>query len=223
MKQLFLFGLIICTLSAGAQCPVGNVGSTIRTVDTAGALRGFYGNHRTLAVVYGKDSLRDGLGSNYMFDTASVAADDGYLHIVPGQYLGCPIPKGRWERVIQSPLVYPQGSLYKLPGGLRVFIGNLTTSSASNNVTVNLTTDNTPTGTSFFTSSTVISEAVANPSGFPVGSTAKFAGGSIPAGNKTATFTFEYSSLVTVALVGNLLQLGTMPSGTPIKYIVQGF
>lgn len=226
MKNTILFLFLIFSLNAGEQitCPLYSVGNTAKYPDTVGTLRTYYANQGCFSYTCGKTTKYDGLGGAYTFDTTSTLADDGYKVLQPGYGLPCALVKGRWIRVNQSVTQYPQGTLYVLPGGYKKFIGQFTTTSTGNTVTVNLTTDNTSTGTALFTNTLLKGDANVAASSLPTGYTAAQSGdAAFGTGNKTASFTFIYSNVVNVSLIGlNVASIGTMSAGAVVTFSIEG-
>lgn len=225
MKQLLigLFLLLSYTLKAQViSCPLPSAGNNAQYVDTLGALKTRIGNHRCFAYAYGIDSLRDGRGGVYMYDTALTNAHDGFLYIQPGFGSACPQAKGRWARANQSVLQYPQGKLFKIAGGYKVFIGSGTMSGSSNDVTLNLTTDNTAGGPNIFSGANLMAFANIDMTTIPLANNAQPAGVTYASNKKTVTFRFSYTAAATVLGISVLSLPGSIPAGTPYRYIVHG-
>lgn len=93
----------------------------------------------------GKTSIGDGLGGFYYWDdTATDAEDTTYLNIIPSNL----ISTGRWKRTFENVIVYPQGILVNI-GGIKKFYAS-GTSNVNGEIALNLTKENTSTGTNIF-------------------------------------------------------------------------
>jgi len=99
------------------------------------------------AIVYvaGGQDITDFRGAFYRYLASSTATEDNtYFGVVKPTS----VTTGRWMRVNQTTINYPQGTLFRI-GLLKIFVASSTTN-AQGESTLNLTTDNTTNGTSIF-------------------------------------------------------------------------
>lgn len=212
MKHL-LFTLLIGLSLAGKsqQCPPFFMGSTQLYVDSVGALKDYAANHKGFAYPFGKDSIRDGKGGVFMFDTASLAVHDGDNVVQPGYSSVCVRAKGRWLRVNVNRIPLPQGSLMQIAGEKR--LSGTATMDASGEATINLTTDNTAGGTALFNNIAFVGLTAIRNSNLPndiVVGDVKVIGTS----NKTITVKFATGPAV--------LALLSPPTGTVFRFYIVG-
>lgn len=93
-----------------------------------------------------KNAVGDNLGGFYRWDPTSTLAEDAqFMNVIKSNFTNT----GRWIRIFQKVKVYPHGILVN-NGGVRTFYAPGITN-AGGEVSINLTEDNTPTGTPLFT------------------------------------------------------------------------
>lgn len=109
------------------------------------ALKASTGKPDTLTILMYRATASDGLGGTYYWDAASTEAEDAtYLNVVAPA-----TGPGRWKRIIARVTVLPQGVLVS-NGGVKTLYATATVVGAAGQATINLTTDNTATGSALF-------------------------------------------------------------------------
>lgn len=99
-----------------------------------------------VALIVGRANATDGEGGFYRFDSAMSGTEDVTFGT---QLISTRTAAGRWVRIFQRTKTLPHGILV-MNGGVKTFYAPGVTNSAGE-VTLNLTTDNTPTGPAIFT------------------------------------------------------------------------
>lgn len=207
MKLILILLLITSVASAQGLMP-----EALKKVNTMADLKKFKGEHNAYAYMTGKDSIADGQGGSYRYDTASTTTADNYNVI---QVTG--VTKGRWIRANQTTINYTQGTIFKI-GPLKIFTGMATIAGGNGEVLINLTNENTANGTAFFTNvlfaSAMAEQASSNSNDVVIGNVKN-----IGAGNKTITFRFATGATVSVLGAASLRVAG---NGLNVRYIVLG-
>jgi hypothetical protein len=195
-------------LNAGAQ---GIFPEAIRKVNTVAELKQYPGAHNAYAYMTGRDSIADGLGGNYRYDTSSTATADDY-NIV--QVTG--VTKGRWMRANQNTFIYTGGTVFKI-GPLKIYVG-ATTIGSNGETTINATTDNTTNGTAIFTNIFFATgQAISNvttPNEIVTGMTK-----SISANKKQVVLKFGTGNLVSIL---GAVTVTAAPNGVQQQFLIIG-
>lgn len=184
-------------------------------------LKATKGGQENVIMTLGQASKGDNKGALYYWDGASTEAEDTtYYNIV--QVTGVTI--GRWKKVFNRMISLPHGTLVLNNGKKEFFVSTVT--NASSEAVVNLTMDNTTTGTAIFTdvwfddSKATVDTANANDA---VNSFRR----SLSANLKVLTHGFfkGNSTVLSIAIVTTGLTVGGLRAsgaGVPVKFKIEG-
>ena len=157
-------------------------------------------------------SLGDGLGGMYYWDSSSTLAEDMvFLNTITSNVSS----SGRWVRLNQRARSIPQGYFTQNGNVKEVFINAVT--DGNGRATVNLTTDNTPTGPSIFTEVWDNRSYATDPQ--TVNTSVRSCVYANPAGLKTTTHQFSKPNQILA-----LLAFADTPvaAGVAVRFIVKG-
>ena len=213
MKQL----LLILTLAFS----LGSFGQALKGLDRVDMMTDLKNNPITSGaqvLMVGKTSITDGLGGFYRWDETSTATEDmTNLNVIASNLSST----GRWVRTFQRVQVLPHGILV-LNGGFKTFYAASSTASTGK-ATINLTMDNTTTGTAFCTSikynDSVSLLDAANPQDaiqqYIVSTTSDL---------KQTTHGYYKVNAVTLALaslVGGIIPVANVGAGIPVNFKIE--
>jgi len=189
----------------------------IISVPTVAALKAQAGNTENSVMTLGSLVKGDGGGALYFFDSTDTTSIEDTLYwniVVPSNNIG------RWKKIFVRTLVLPQGVLTMNGGVKTLYVQTMT--DASGNATVNLTTNNTATGTPIFTalwwddSKSAIATTNVNDA---IGSTRR----SLSADLKVLSHMFYRGNSSTVSILGaNVLGFRSAPASSAVNFIIVG-
>jgi len=158
-------------------------------------------------------NVNDGLGGVYYYDSLSTeAVDNTYWNVVKPTS----VTVGRFKRANTRNVKLTQGMLEQ-NGGVKT-LTVLTTLNVAGEATVNLTYDNTATGTKIFTDTPVV-HCTAQPNGTTANNMIIGQPKSFSADQKQITVAFSRGNEGVLAI---LLGLRAAPAGTPVAVIIKG-
>lgn len=184
-------------------------------VNTVADLRLLNPATNQIALMVGKTLVGDGLGGFYRWDSTATGAEDTYMNFI----ISTVNSNGRWVRVFQKARAVGGGILVN-NGGVKSFYISATTGSTGE-VTLNLTMDNTATGTAIFSE---IWSIVPNPqtSAATPSDAVQSYRKSLSADLKTTTYGFYKANAVTITLGLFLTPVTSIGAGTNIQFRIDG-
>jgi len=190
--------------------------SHIISVDNITALKAQPGSVDNCILTRGQSAVGDGKGGFYYYDPAdSVTAEDAkYYNVVVPSKGG-----GRWKKVFVRTMVLTHGTLV-INGGKREFFCEATTN-ATGECTVNLTMDNTATGTALFSEIWYDSSKGKENSGTANDAVQGYRK-NIGAGLKTITHGFFRGNSLAITIGLTLLGYRAAVSNTPVIFKIEG-
>ncbi|GAB4001456.1 hypothetical protein GCM10028807_57640 [Spirosoma daeguense] len=206
-KLLFIgFGFCVALLVAGKNYFVDNM--HLQVVTTMSGLKEKPISPNTPVFVLGKSSITDGFGAIYTYDSLCTDAEDMVnLNAIKSSVTSA----GCWRRLNVKTQSLPGGMLFTNGGKKEYFTTRVTDSNGE--ATINLTTDNTSTGTALFT--TIYTNSCVMTTG--VTSTSEvvtFYPKSVSADKKVTVHKGFKNNPTTVSLLG-LVNLAIAPLTTP--------
>lgn len=175
-----------------------------------------------VVLVTGKMAMTDGLGGFYRWDPTSTAdADMGFMNVIPSNVSST----GRWLRIFQRARNLAQGVLVTT-GGVRTLYA-LGVTDSNGRFTVNLTEENTTTGTALFTevwqTAGESTGTASTPNDVVLGSRY-----SLSSDRKILAYQFSRGGMTTLGstllnIAGAIIPgLRSVPAGTPVAVRVDG-
>lgn len=173
-------------------------------------------NTNSTVFMVGRNTVADGLGGFYQWDSTSVVAEDTtYLNVIQSNN----ITTGRWLRIFQKSKSYPQGTLVNNGGVKALYISG--TTDINGEVTINLTDDNTATGNALFTE-VWVTTAQSTTTASSVSNAVQSYRKSLAVNLKTVTFGFYKANALTITLGLLYNPFSSIGAGTVIQFKIEG-
>lgn len=204
---LILFFVFTSFAQTARQLPV--------TVNSLTELQNYDGDFNSVIILVGKDSRDDGKGGIFRFDMNSTEAEDtAYMRVIKPNS----VATGRWKRINTKIEVLPHGILLDNQG-VKTFYAS-TVTDANGEVTLNLTRENTSTGTAFCQEikyndarSTVVATSVSSAVQSYVKNTT--------ANLKQSTYGFYRANALTITLGLVYNPCASVGAGVPVQFRVE--
>lgn len=207
--------LAILPVESAAQ----KTSSTIETYADRSTLKQYRGNTKNFTYVMGMDSLNDGQGGAFRWDSSSTVTPDDYNFIQANN-----VAIGRWIRANQNRMQLLQGMLFRSGGMTTLYLDSVTNSNGQ--ILVNLTTNNTSTGTAIFKAN-IIEISITPMQASAAANARTFGSATISADRKTAVVQLTSSNETTVGLLGlttlTISPLKNAVAGVLVKITFQGY
>ena len=188
----------------------------ILQADTLADLRAMPVDASAKVFLLGRASVGDSLGGLYYWDPAASAPEDTtYLSVVASDAS----PAGRWRRVVVRAVSYPQGVLVNTGGVKTLYASGVTT--AAGECALNLTNDNTPTGSALFSEVWSNFSRAKTAAAGPADSVTSYTK-SLAANLKSTTHGFFKPNPVTITLGLVYSPFAAAPAGVPVQFEVTG-
>lgn len=194
-----------------------DVSKSLMFVNTLPDLRTLLPTQDRVYFLLGRDSIYDGKGGFYRYDSTSTDTVENYYMNVLGSNLST---VGKFKRIFAKTFALP-GGILSINAGIKTYYCTGTTNS-SGEITINRTVDNTSNGASIFTEiwgTTIMPVAIATGPAEAVQSYPRTA----PAvSNKTVTYGFYKANAVTVTVGLLLTPVASIGAGTSVNFIIVG-